>query len=49
MPNPKYEDTIDAPWILARAGLSEIETACPQNFAPFVHELRAVAAGGALP
>ncbi len=38
-----YDDTTDAPWILERASLAEIERACPQNFGPFVGELRALA------
>ncbi|WP_170229605.1 DUF4276 family protein [Polyangium fumosum] len=46
---PKYIDTIDAVWILGRAVFSDVESACPQNFAPLVRELRSIAADGALP
>jgi len=45
---PKYVDTIDAVWILGRAALSDVESGCPQNFAPFVDELRAIVAAGAI-
>jgi Domain of unknown function (DUF4276) len=40
---PGYVDTTDAPWILARANLAEVEKACPQRFGPFVTELREAA------
>src|SRR5262249_23979785 len=40
---PAYTDTVDAVWILERASLSAVEAACPQRFAPFVCELRALA------
>jgi Domain of unknown function (DUF4276) len=43
---PDYIDTVDAVWILGRASLPAIEAACPQRFAPFVRELRALADGG---
>lgn len=39
----KYIDTIDAPWILARASLDEVARGCSQRFAPFVKELRSFA------
>ena len=39
-----YIDTTDAPWILGRASLADVVKACPQQFAPFVEELRRVAA-----
>jgi hypothetical protein len=39
-----YIDTTDAPWILGRATLADVVRACPQQFAPFVEELRRVAA-----
>ncbi len=42
---PDYVDTIDALWILERAPLDAIERACPQSFAPFVRELRALVCG----
>jgi Domain of unknown function (DUF4276) len=42
----KYIDTVDAVPILARASLPAIEAACPQRFAPFVRELRALSEGG---
>ncbi len=38
---PGYVETTDAPWILARADLSAIESACPQRFSPFAQDLRA--------
>ena len=38
---PGYVDTTDAPWILGRADLKAVESACPQQFRPFVQELRA--------
>jgi hypothetical protein len=43
--NAGYKDTSDAFWILRRARLGDIERACPQCFAPFVRELRAIAEG----
>lgn len=46
---PKYTDTIDAPWILKRAPLETVIAACPQRFAPFVAELKALANGGTPP
>jgi hypothetical protein len=42
----RYVDTVDAPWILQRASLDALMTACPQRFAPFVSELRGLAVGG---
>ncbi len=45
----KYEERLDPSWILGRADLRGIEDACPQNFAPFVRELRSIVAGGTLP
>lgn len=42
---PGYVDTSDAPWILARADLAAVETACPQRSAPFVADLDAAVAG----
>jgi hypothetical protein len=45
----KYSDTMDAPWILARAPLGVIETACPQQFARLVGELREIVRAGTLP
>ncbi len=41
-----YEETQDAPWILDRANLGDVERACPQQFAPFVAELRAIVFSG---
>jgi hypothetical protein len=41
----KYVDTSDAPWILGRTSLDDIERACAQRFKPFVDELRVLAAG----
>lgn len=41
---PGYQDTVDAPWILARATLSAVEEGCAQRFAPFVEDLRAAVA-----
>lgn len=41
---PGYVDTTDAPWILERADLESIETACPQQFRPFAQELRRLVA-----
>jgi hypothetical protein len=43
---PSYTDTTDATWILERASLEGITAACPQRFAPFVAELRGLAARG---
>jgi hypothetical protein len=40
---PGYVDTSDALWILRKAPLEDVEAACPQRFAPFVRELRAIA------
>lgn len=40
---PGYVDTVDASWILERASLAEVERACPQCFAPFARDLRALA------
>ena len=37
---PAYIDTVDAPWILRRANLDSVMSACPQQFAPFVTRLR---------
>lgn len=45
----KYVDTTDAPWILARASLDAVVKACPQQFAPFVAELRKIVHAGTLP
>lgn len=42
----KYTATVDAPSILKQASLDEVVAACPQHFAPFVRELRAIANGG---
>jgi hypothetical protein len=44
-----YTDTIDAPWILEQASLEEVVAGCQQCFAPFVDELKKIAAGEALP
>jgi hypothetical protein len=41
----RYTDTIDAPWILKRASLEAVVAACPQRFAAFVAELKALADG----
>jgi hypothetical protein len=41
----EYVDTVDAVWILERANLEDVVTACQQHFAPFVRELRALAEG----
>lgn len=38
----KYEETQDAVWILAKADLFAVEAACPQNFAPFLRDLRSI-------
>ncbi|MBI4568883.1 MAG: DUF4276 family protein [Planctomycetes bacterium] len=38
--NPPYKGTTDAPVILDRANLDDIEKACRQCFAPFVSDLR---------
>lgn len=46
---PGYNPTIDAPWILRRSPLDDVVNACPQRFAPFVNELRAIATGEVLP
>jgi hypothetical protein len=40
-----YIDTSDAVWILERASLPALEAVCPQRFAPFTRELRALAEG----
>lgn len=40
---PGYDENVDAPWILHRAKLEEVEAACPQCFAPFVGDLRRLA------
>lgn len=42
---PDYIDTVDAVWILERASLKDLESACRQNFAPLVRDLRALAEG----
>jgi hypothetical protein len=42
---PGYVDTSDAVWIMERASLNGIESACPQRFAPFVREIRLLAEG----
>lgn len=42
----KYVDTDDAPWILSKAVLAEVIKGCHQQFAPFVHELRAIVSRG---
>lgn len=39
-----YQDTVDAPWILGRASLADIEKACKQQFASFVADLRTAVA-----
>ncbi len=36
----KYRDTVDAPWILDQADLSDVERECAQQFALFVAKLR---------
>ena len=41
----KYEETVDAVWILERADLAAVEAACKDHFRPFVEELRAIVAG----
>lgn len=41
---PGYEPS-DTTWILSKARLEEVEAACPQHFAPFLRELRAIADG----
>lgn len=45
---PGYQDTVDAPRILERASLALIESACPQQFAPFVADLRAAVAAASV-
>jgi hypothetical protein len=40
--SPDYVDTADSVWILERAPLAHVEAACPECFAPFVRELRAL-------
>jgi hypothetical protein len=42
----KYIDTTDASWILGRASLEAVVAACPQQFAPFVAELRRIVGAG---
>jgi hypothetical protein len=42
---PPYQETTDARWILQKARLDHVEAACPQCFAPFVRELRAISEG----
>lgn len=37
-----YVDTSDALWVLERASLETVMAECPQRFAPFVKELRAL-------
>jgi hypothetical protein len=44
---PDYVDTEDAVWVLQRASLDAVVTACAQRFAPFVGELRELAEGRA--
>lgn len=39
-PRAGYTETLDAPWILGRARLEDIEAACQQCFAPFIADLR---------
>ncbi|MFP5500952.1 MAG: DUF4276 family protein [Candidatus Sericytochromatia bacterium] len=46
---PGYTEATDAPWILQRASLAEVIAACPQHFAPFASELKAIAETGKLP
>ncbi len=46
---PGYVDTTDAPRILEKADLAAVEAACPQCFAPFVNDLRAIVAGRSPP
>lgn len=41
----KYQETVDAKWILERADLAAVEAACSQHFKPFVQELREIVAG----
>jgi hypothetical protein len=38
----KYKDTIDAPWILERADLNELQNLCKQSFKPFIEDLLSV-------
>ena len=45
---PKYQDTVDAPWILSRADLAQVRAECGQAFDPFVKELSLLAAGKGL-
>jgi hypothetical protein len=42
---PKYQDTVDAPWILQLADLGQVKARCSQRFAPFVGELESLAQG----
>jgi Domain of unknown function (DUF4276) len=44
---PDYVDTEDAVWVLERASLDAVVSACAQRFAPFVRELRGLAEGRA--
>lgn len=41
----KYQETVDAKWILERADLAAVEAACSQHFKPFVQKLRDIVAG----
>lgn len=41
----RYQETADALWIVQKASLDGIVAGCPQCFAPFVRELRALAEG----
>jgi len=45
---PRYEATVDAPWILKRASLDMIVRACPQHCAPLEQDLRRLAMGEVL-
>lgn len=44
----RYNGPTHAPRVLEHASLHDVVQACPQRFAPFVEELRIVAAGGNL-
>jgi len=48
-PRPGYVETADAPWILGKASLDDIEKACRQRFAPFATELKSIATDKRLP
>ncbi|MBK8937973.1 MAG: DUF4276 family protein [Polyangiaceae bacterium] len=44
----RYVDTTEALWILSKASLDDLVSACAESFAPFVRELRALAEHGTL-